>query len=278
MNPSRNLLVLTLLISFAMNFGCSYTPFQGSTKTAPEKFKAQIKKVDCDNRDRLESVRSLFADLGVNPDDIVVEDFEKVKNITVTVPGKSDETIVVGAHYDKTTLGCGAIDNWTGIVIVANLYASFKDKNNQKTFRFVAFGDEEKGLVGSKAMARAIPKARLEKHCAMVNFDSFGFDDLWALQKTSDASLINFAKNLAGRRNVSFPVKNFKGASSDSKSFQVAGIPSITMSGLGDNWKDYLHQDSDQVSQIKMDKVYENFLFAEEYLTELDAESCGAFR
>ena len=264
-------LLLILLVS-----GCTL-PFRGSNHATPAEFKSQIERADCDNKDRFESVRSLFLDIGAKRDDVRVEDFNKVKNLALTVSGKTDETVVVGAHYDKTTLGCGAIDNWTGIVILANLYKSLKNRPNEKTFRFIAFGDEEKGLVGSKAMVKAIPKERLEKHCAMVNFDSFGFENLWALQKTSDASLINFAKNLAGRKDISFPVKHYPGASADSKSFQLAGIPSITMSGLGDDWKDYLHRDKDQVSEINTDKVYENYLFALQYLTEIDSKACGDF-
>ena len=267
---------LSIFLCLSLFTGCSLLP--GEENTASVEFKSQVESVDCDNRDRLEAVRALFTALGAKPEEINIEDFNKVKNLVVSVPGKTDETIIVGAHYDKTTLGCGAIDNWTGIVIIANLYKSLKNRRNEKTFRFVAFGDEEKGLIGSQEMVKAIPKKRLLRHCAMVNFDSFGFGNLWALQKTSDAPLINFAINLAGRKDLSFPVKNYPGASSDSRSFQLADIPSITMSGLGDNWKDYLHQDADQVAAINVDKVYQNYLFAREYLSEIDSESCDNFR
>jgi len=266
--------IITVCSFFA---GCSL-PFGASDSVTPAGFRSQIERVDCDNKDRLEAVKALFLDSGAKDEDINIEDFGKVKNLVVTVPGKTDETVVVGAHYDKTTLGCGAIDNWTGIVILANLYKSFKKQRNLKTFRFVAFGDEEKGLIGSQAMVKAIPKERIEKHCAMVNFDSFGFENLWALQKTSDATLINFAKNLAGRKNISFTVKNYPGASADSRAFQLGGVPAITMSGLGDDWKEYLHQKTDQFSAINVEKVYENYVFALEYLNELDSENCGSFR
>ncbi|NNE99575.1 MAG: M20/M25/M40 family metallo-hydrolase [Pyrinomonadaceae bacterium] len=255
-----------------------WLPFQGAKQSSPAEFVSQIKRVKCDNRDRLESVRSLFSEFGADPGDLEIEDFEYVKNLAVTVPGETDETIVVGAHYDKTTLGCGAIDNWTGIVILANLYKSLKDQRNKKTFRFVAFGDEEKGLVGSREMVRAIPKGRLAKHCAMVNFDSFGFEDLWALQRASDASLINLAKNLAIRNGTALPVKNYSGAVSDSRSFQIKGIPAITLSGLDDNWRSYLHQEKDQLSNINIEKVFENYVFALEYLEEIDSSRCDEFR
>lgn len=265
------ILIFTFISACGLQFGAKETASRAE-------FRSQIIRVDCDNRDRLEAVRELFLEIGAKHGEINIEDFGEVKNLVVTLSGKTDETIIVGAHFDKTTLGCGAIDNWTGIVILANLYKSLKTGRNEKTYRFVAFGDEEKGLIGSKAMVKAIPEERVLKHCAMVNLDSFGFDNLWALQKTSDAPLINFAKNLAGRKDISFMVKDFPGASADSRSFQLEGIPSITMSGLGDDWKNYLHQDTDQVSAIKVDKVYENYLFALDYLAELDSETCDAFR
>lgn len=238
----------------------------------------EIKAVDCDDADRQKEVVRLFERNGAGKDEIKTEKFEDVSNVVVTVRGRTDETVVVGAHFDKTTLGCGAIDNWTGVVIVANLFENFRQLKNEKTYKFVAFGKEEKGLVGSKAMADAIPNRDINKHCAMVNFDSFGFTDIWTLETISDTELIDLARDVARKNGDDFEVKNFSGASSDSKSFLRVNIPAITLSGLGDDWRDYLHQEKDQVENVNMDKVYDNLEFAFRYLNEIDQSPCGRFR
>ncbi|MDQ3634666.1 MAG: M28 family metallopeptidase [Acidobacteriota bacterium] len=240
--------------------------------------KKQFEQVDCDDKDRLSEVKKLFAEVGASPDEINVEKFDDVQNVVLTLKGKTDEIVVVGAHYDKTTLGCGVIDNWSGVVLVANLYKHFKMQKNNKTFRFAAFGKEEKGLVGSKAMVKAIPGNQKKNYCAMVNFDSFGFTSLWSLESTSDKKLIEIAANVAEKRKLEFAVINYMGASSDSKSFKKAGIPAITLSGLDTNWRDYLHQDKDRVENINFDKIYENFQFSINYLKEIDKQSCADLR
>jgi Zn-dependent M28 family amino/carboxypeptidase len=238
----------------------------------------QIKGVDCDNADRLREVENLFRRVGAKDSEIVTEKYENVSNVVVTVKGKTEETVVVGAHFDKTTLGCGVIDNWTGVVILANLYRNVKAGANDKTYKFVAFGKEEEGLIGSKALVDDIPNREVSNYCAMVNFDSFGFTETWTLETISDSSLINLAKEIAAARGETFAVMNFSGASSDSKSFRRKNIPAITLSGLDDNWREYLHQDKDQLEHINFDKVYGNLEFSFQYLKAIDGKPCGYFR
>lgn len=247
--------------------------------TDKEVFIKQIKAVDCDDEDRLREVEKLFAQVGADDSAVQIEKYDDATNIVVTVKGKTDETVVVGGHYDKTTLGCGVIDNWTGIVILANLYKNLKNnKSNQKTYKFIAFGKEEENLVGSKAFVDELTESEKKNYCAMVNFDSFGFTDTWTLGTISDQSMITLAKVVAQDRNVSFQVKNFKGASSDSKSFQNAEIPAITLSGLDDDWRDYLHQEKDQLEYIDFEKVFDNFEFSLEYIRQIDLKPCDSLK
>ena len=208
-------------------------PFFEETQIDPatqERMRAQIENVNCDNNRRREVTRNLFEEVA-GRENVRVERFERGDNFVIKLPGRGKGTVVVGAHYDKTTLGCGAIDNWSGVVLVANLYELLKKQNPEKTFLFVAFGEEEKGLHGSTAMARSISNSNKANYCAMVNFDSFGFKRLWSLGNASDESLIELGRTTASEFNFSFLVKTFKGASSDSKSFQRVGIPAITLSG-----------------------------------------------
>lgn len=128
--------------------------------------------------------------LGLNP---VKQEFTVKKGNVVTfnvygkVEGSTGKYIVIGAHYDHLGLGGkeigsrrpdtvavhnGADDNASGIAGVLHLAKHYaKEKNLEHGFIFVAFGAEERGIVGSKHFAENIdPK----KVVAMVNFDMIG--------------------------------------------------------------------------------------------------------
>ncbi len=270
--------LLPFIFIFSALCGCPFLQ-QNEVKQATKiEFKKQTESVNCSNDSRLEDVRRLFKGVGATQSEIETKTFDNVKNIVVSLKGNSKETIIVGAHYDKTTLGCGAIDNWTGVVLLANLYRTLKSKRRSKSYKFVAFGKEEKGLIGSRAMARSMSENEKNNSCAMINFDSFGFDNMWALQSISDRSLIEVGKEIAESRKQRFDIKNFRGASSDSKAFQEQGIPAITLSGLGNDWRDYLHQKGDQLKNVDTNMVYKNYLFALDYLNKIDSSKCQSFR
>ncbi|MBQ5784226.1 MAG: M20/M25/M40 family metallo-hydrolase [Bacteroidales bacterium] len=128
--------------------------------------------------------------LGLNP---VKQEFTVKRGNVVTfnvygkVEGSTGKYIVIGAHYDHLGLGGkeigsrrpdtvavhnGADDNASGIAGVLHLAKHYaKEKNLEHGFVFVAFGAEERGIVGSKHFAENIdPK----KVVAMVNFDMIG--------------------------------------------------------------------------------------------------------
>ena len=128
--------------------------------------------------------------LGLNP---VKQEFTVKRGNIVTfnvygkVEGSTGKYIVIGAHYDHLGLGGkeigsrrpdtvavhnGADDNASGIAGVLHLAKHYaKEKNLEHGFIFVAFGAEERGIVGSKHFAENIdPK----KVVAMVNFDMIG--------------------------------------------------------------------------------------------------------
>ncbi len=233
--------------------------------------KQEIETVNCDDSKRIDAVRQLFKKRNL---DVVSKQFDRATNLVFESGGSVDEVIVVGAHFDKTTLGCGAIDNWTGIVLLRELAGEFARLQQKRTYRFVAFGAEEKGLWGSDAMAREIDSSGSKKPCAMVNLDSFGFDKTWALENVSDRTMLMKAADLDRSRGSSFSIRKYQGASSDSQSFQKIGVPSITLSGLNDNWRDYIHKRGDQVGNINFEMVAENFDFIRAFLLELDEVSC----
>lgn len=266
------ILLLFILSPSTLSFG-QQTNSVISTKESVEE---SVKLAPCKNKERFEAVKKLFSQMGAKDDEITIEKFDKdkISNVVVKKKGKSDETIVIGAHYDKTDEGCGAIDNWTGISIIAHLFKTMHLLDTEKSYVFVAFDQEEKGLFGSMAMAKAIPKENLEQYCAMVNFDSFGFSAPFSLRSVSNSKMISFARKLAEERKFKFIDAAIDGAGADSLSFKNRDIPSITFSGLDSSWQSYLHSKNDQIEKINMMSVYLGYRFGLMFIAKLDSAGC----
>lgn len=115
----------------------------------------------------------------------------KTQNIIALLNNdKSNEYIVIGAHYDHLGMGgrgsnsrrpdtivahIGADDNASGVAAmleIAKLLSVNKAELN-KNYIFVAFGAEEKGLLGSKYFVEN-PPVPITKIKAMINLDMIG--------------------------------------------------------------------------------------------------------
>jgi Zn-dependent M28 family amino/carboxypeptidase len=242
-----------------------------------EQIEQSVKLAPCDSKERFNAVKNLFETLSAKKEDISVEKFNKneISNLVVKVKGKTEDTIIVGAHYDKTKEGCGAIDNWTGITIIVHLYQFVAQIQPEKSYLFVAFDGEEKGLFGSEAMAKAIPKERRQQYCSMINFDSFGFGLPQIMGNTSTSKLAATAKKIAKDMDFRLAEASILNADADSSSFERRNIPSITFHGLDNNWQKYLHSDNDKISKINFSSVYYGYRFGLVFITKLDKMSCS---
>lgn len=271
--PIKTIAQVIVLFVFAHQLVGQGSPSIISTK---ESIEESVKTVPCKSEERLEAVKNLFAKIGAKPEDVVVEKFNKdrISNVVVTKKGKTDEKIIVGAHYDKTSEGCGAIDNWTGVSIIAHLYTTLSKIETQKTYIFVAFDQEEKGLLGSKEMVKSIPKENRQQYCSMINFDSFGFSAPFVLRNTSSPKLIQFAEKVAKDNNFKMVNVEIAGADADSSSFKSYDIPAITLSGLDNNWQNILHSSKDKLEKINMSSVYFGYRFGLVLLANLETNVC----
>jgi Iap family predicted aminopeptidase len=232
----------------------------------------------CENAQRRDAVVALFKKMGATDADITVEKFKDVENVVVKREGSDAGTLVVGAHYDKVSKGCGAIDNWTGVTAIAHVYRSLKRYPTKKTILFVAFGREEEGLIGSKAMVKAIPKDDLSKYCAMVNIDSLGMGVPQSAANLSSDALTNLAESLAGKMKMPFGKSPIPNADADSSSFKARKIPAVTLHGLTDDFLKVLHTENDKPEKVNAESVYLGYRLALAMVVRLDADACDAHR
>jgi Zn-dependent M28 family amino/carboxypeptidase len=246
--------------------------------SSQEETAQDVAAVPCKDTERLEGVKALFIKMGAPSESILVDKSNGVENVVVRIPGKAQGTIIVGAHYDKVTDGCGALDNWTGIVALAHIYRTLKDMPMQKTITFVAFGKEEKGLLGSKAMAKTIQKEELGQYCAMINIDTLGMAAPQALENLSSKPLVDRVRAIAERMKIPFNKVTLDNALADSVPFKDKKIPAVTISAVGNGWEEILHSRNDQVAKVNGTSVYYGYRLALALAGELDELPCEISR
>lgn len=122
--------------------------------------------------------------------DVDIERIHKqVANVLAYLPGKTDEYVIVGAHYDHLGRGGqsslapslvgqvhpGADDNASGaagVLELARLFAAERGKM-QRGVLFMEFAGEELGILGSSWWVKH-PTRPLDKAVAMLNMDMIG--------------------------------------------------------------------------------------------------------
>ncbi|HLM61967.1 MAG TPA: M28 family peptidase, partial [Pyrinomonadaceae bacterium] len=85
---------------------------------------------------------------------------------------KPDEIVIVSGHLDSWDLGTGALDDATGVAVsmqVPFLLKQLKIKP-KRTIRFIAYMNEENGLVGGTTYAQE-EAANISKHFAAIESD-----------------------------------------------------------------------------------------------------------
>ena len=102
-------------------------------------------------------------------------------NVVITRPGRLDELLLIGAHYDTVRGSPGADDNASGVAALLELSRAFTAVVPAVTMRFVAFTNEEPPFFfthqqGSVVHARAA-RALGERIALMISLEMLGYYD-----------------------------------------------------------------------------------------------------
>lgn len=146
-------------------------------------------------------------------------------NVILDLPGESEETVIVSAHYDSTALSNGAYDNMSGCIVLLFLAEYFSRHPHHRSIRLLWCGSEESGLVGSLAYCRdndlgnTVLNINLDMlGCAMGEFTAFSCAD-----EKLQATLESFLKKHRIAGSVRYGIR-----ASDSNSFAYYGIPAMS--------------------------------------------------
>ncbi|HVE64481.1 MAG TPA: M28 family metallopeptidase [Mycobacteriales bacterium] len=106
-----------------------------------------------------------------------VQETRTTRSVIAETPGGDpDHVVVVGAHLDSVPRGAGVNDNGSGsaaiLEIAETLAAQGRDVRNK--LRFVWWGAEEFGLLGSSAYVASLSQAERDRIELNLNFDMIG--------------------------------------------------------------------------------------------------------
>jgi putative aminopeptidase FrvX len=233
----------------------------------------RIENVPKKNRFRYETIRALFEESGCGRENLIDQKAKGAKypNVICSLPGTSEATILVSAHYDSVENGMGLIDNWSGASLLPTLFASVRKVPRRHRFQFVAFTGEEDGLLGSKYFVKHLdPDDRGRIH-AVVNMDSLGLGPTKVEIQRGDKTLLNVLAIVAQNFLIPLNAVNVqKVGMSDSDSFQNANIPAICIHSLTTETYPVLHSSRDNVRALKFSDYYDSYRLVAAYLAYLD--------
>lgn len=222
-----------------------------------------------DNRVRGERISLLFEKAGCT--DLQRQKVRSLPNVICTLAGGGSDRIVVGAHYDKVKTGEGALDNWSGVALLPSLYQSLAGRRRRLTFVFVAFADEEKGLVGSRRYVKGLGKEGIARVKAMVNLDTLGLSPTKVWANRADRVLMALAANVAGTLDLPLSGMNVDGAGdSDSRPFYEKKIPVIDFHSVTQETLPLLHSDRDQMRALRIEEYMQTYRLLAGFLAYLD--------
>ena len=181
-------------------------------------------------------------------------------------PQLKNEFIVIGAHYDHIgtkspisgdTIANGANDNAAGTTAILELARYFGNaKKNKRSLVFALFSAEEKGLLGSKHLAKKLKEQEFNLY-AMLNFEMVGVpmvgkDYLVYASGYERSNMAEICNGYAGEKLVGFlpTAKEFNlFMRSDNYPFHNEfAVPSQTFSTFDFTNYDHYHKVGDEAS------------------------------
>ncbi len=161
-----------------------------------------------------------------------------------------ERCVIVCAHYDGVDTPA-ANDNASGIAVILEIARTIVSDETRLPYdvKFIAFGAEEIGLVGSSAYVNSLGYNEINSITAVLNYDMVGIGDsfeILTVEETENKELLSAFEYTLGHMGYTSIFSNTD--RSDHAPFAYAGIQAvdIQMSPV-DNY----HTDSDTIDEIQ---------------------------
>ncbi len=199
-------------------------------------------------------------------------------NVVVQMPGETEDTIVLTAHYDSTSLSQGAYDNMSGSVGLLGIAAYFMTHPHRYSLRFVWCGSEERGLLGAKAYVQA-HEEELQRMVLNINLDMIGciMGKFIACCSTEEA-LVSYLNYFGNEFGLGISVKQDV-YSSDSTPFADKGVPALSFARIAPPNTGTIHNSYDTAALMSGEQMVKDIAFIAAFTERMaNAQRCPVAR
>ena len=201
------------------------------------------------------------------------------QNVIAEIPGRTDEWIVLSAHYDSTPLSRGAYDNMSGCAGLLGIMEALRGKAPLRYgLRFVFCGSEEVGLLGSKAYTAA-HEAELDKIALNINLDMIGtYMGRFIACVSAEDRLLHYLEYLCAQLGWGLYARQDV-YSSDSTPFADKGVPALSFARIAPKSQATIHNRYDTRALLSEDQLIADIGFLSDFtLSMADAVKCPVSR
>ncbi|MCM3575379.1 M28 family metallopeptidase [Mesobacillus subterraneus] len=211
-------------------------------------------------------------------------DLESVNVIATKAPkekNKNTKEVILGAHHDSVVGAPGANDNASGVGLMLELARVYKGYNTDKELKFIAFGSEERGLLGARYYVDQLTQEQRDNIEAVFVPDMVATNygpakNLYAMTPNGSNNIVTDSTVAAGARLGNSDILPGKFGSSDHVPFHNAGIPAALFIWMGiDSW-DPLVYHIEKVYHTPQDTIEDN-ISSEKMKSALDIIGAGLF-
>jgi len=197
------------------------------------------------------SIKIIGAKIGTNTSHNVIATKKPLNN-----KKNDNDIVVISSHHDSVAVAPGANDNASGISITLELARILKTIPTETEIRFITFGAEEVGLVGSAHYVEQLPKDEINRIVANFNLDMVGSKDAGDLILQTTNNKPNLVTDLAQAASTKLngePTPYNQGESSDHVSFANVGIPAALF--IHNPTEPWYHTKDDTIEKISKEKL-----------------------
>ncbi len=185
---------------------------------------------------RLKQLTQTFHDLECKGESLREQPAGEGKNLICTLAGNSHDTILFIAHYEHEGAGKGAVDNWSGAMMLPFLYHAMTVTLREHTFVFAAV----EGAAGARALFASMRSGDLAVK-TIIALDALGLGPAQYYVNPTDAPqsvamssswgwILKQLQQAAVDQRIDAPASSIPGGwlkIDDTSEFRHRGIPSI---------------------------------------------------
>jgi len=180
----------------------------------------------------------------------------EVDNVIAEIPGRDlpNEVVLVAGHLDSWHPATGAQDNGTGVATVVDVARAVKvsGKPPRRTMRFILFGGEEQGLIGSAAYSKKHQGDMAAIDCVLISDTGAQPAKGWYVMGREDErdALKNVESLLAGLGSNDITTSVEFLFQTDHIGFDVQGVPTLVLWNDTDKYFKLHHKASDSFDAV----------------------------